>query len=370
MGSIKPEISTALSKYIYFIGGDKRLSRFDIWVQSSCKNLEELLDDSRYGSPALGYKKGMKAARIWVEVISTSPCDVVPVLVLGGNLETDPTSIIILELNDRLEKCGVDLLTCPPFHIESFTVSTSDGRDTMWTKCVMTNQGSAIILQEKFALIPTPGPRARYLVTRDYHFVPLSYPPTDNSDQLLKSAMQRQRMFTASTIKTAICGFKDIDPFYEAPYYFQVAMDTTRGNTKTIAEIILLDKYRDRDGMLTDSPVIRVTANKGKTKIYLTALRVDVASLIWYTEDLLRMIEPWFTERGQHIQCKIIEASRYLETLAVNAQSSTTRTQTIEPTTIDVSSGNDASRKVMQEDMSVKDDIQNLKQWWLINRHR
>ena len=361
MGRIKPEMATALNKYIYIIEGDKRLSRFDIWVKSSCKNLVELLDESRYGSSATGYKKGMKSAKIWVEVISTSPGDVVPVLVMGGNLETDSNSITVLELNDRLEKSGVDLRTCPPFHIESVTVTTSEGRDTMWTKCVMANRGSATTLQEKFARIPTPGSRARYLVTRDYHFVPLSYPPTDTSDRVLKSAMHRHRTFMASTTKTAISGFKDIDPFYETPKSIHLAMGVTRGNTKTIAEIILLDKYRDQEGIMTDSPVIRVTTNKGKTKLYLTALSVNAESLIWYTDDLLKTIEPWFTDRGQHIQCDVNEARRYLETLKVDDQTPTNQTQDAE-TTIDTSRDTGTSREVSQEGISVRDDIQNLKQ--------
>ncbi len=361
MGSMKPEMTSALHKYIHIIKGDKRLSRFDIWVRSSCKNLEELLDESRYGSPAIGYKKGMKLAKIWVEVISTSPGDVVPVLVMGGNLETDSNSITVLELNDRLERSGVDLRTCPPFHIESVTVTTSDGKDTMWTKCVMANKGSAITLQEKFSMIPTPGPRARYLVTRDYHFVPLSYPPTDTSDRVLTTAIHRHQTFISSTTKTAISGFTDIDPFYETPESIYLATGMTRGNTRTISEIILLDKYRGEDGMMADSPVIRVTTNKGKNKLYLTALRVNAESLIRYTEELLQMIEPWFTERGQHLQCEVNEARRYLDTMLVDDQTSANRTQDAE-TTIDISRDTGTSREVSQEGMSVRADIQNLKQ--------
>ena len=148
--------------------------------------MEELLDVARYGSPAVGYKKGLKEAKIWVEILSTSPGDVIPVMVMVGNLGTDPNSIAILELNDRLERSGVERRTCPPFHIEAVTVATSEGRESIWMKCIMANRGSAITLQENFAKIATPGSRARYLVTRDYHFVPISYPATESSDRVLK----------------------------------------------------------------------------------------------------------------------------------------------------------------------------------------
>ena len=60
MGRIRPEMASALEQYISPIEGDKRLTRFDIWVRSSCENLDELLNESRYGTPAQVYKQGMK----------------------------------------------------------------------------------------------------------------------------------------------------------------------------------------------------------------------------------------------------------------------------------------------------------------------
>ena len=357
MGHIRPEMASALERYIFPIEGDKRLTRFDIWARSSCENLDELLDDARYGTPAQDYKQGMKKARIWVEVITTAPADVVPVLVLVGNLETDPNSILILELNDRLEKSGMDLISCPSFHIESTTVATSEGKDTLWTKCVMATRGSMHTLQEKFASIPTPGSRTRYLVTRDYHFVPLSYPPTDKSDRILKTAIQRQREFLSSATKTAISGFKDIDPFYTTPSFIYTKTCETMENTKTIAEIILLETHCDREGITTDSPVIRVTTNKSKNKLYLTALRTNAESLIQYTNDLLHKIAPWFKQRGQQIQSEVIEARRYV---ATTTDQTSCDGDMDAGTLIDSSGDTGASRVVAQEGMLVQADIQNL----------
>ena len=356
----------SLTKYIYLVEGDKRLSRFDIWVKSSCENMEELLDVARYGSPAVGYKAGLKEARIWVEVLNTSPGDVVPVVVMVGNLGTDPSSIIILELNDRLERSGVDLKTCPPFHIEAVTVATSEGRESIWMKCVMANRGSAITLQEKFAKIATPGSRARYLVTRDYHFVPLSYPATENSDRVLKAAISRHREFTRSTIKTAISGFKDIDPFYEVPATIRDGTGVMVGNEKTMAEIILLEKYHDDRG-ITASPVIRVTTNASRTKLYLTALIVDAEILIRYTTMLLYRIEPCFSKKGQHIQCEVAEANQRIAPTKEGGASQQSFDQDTTPDdweermdTIVVEKG--VAGCDLAEGSSIRDELHNLKQ--------
>ena len=136
-----------------------------------------------------------------METISQTRDGVVPVLMLGGSIETDPDDMIGAELNDRLQLAHINLADCPNFHIAYCAVQTSIGKGAIMAKCIMAHKDVASTLHHVFTVMVTPGMQARHLITRDYSFAPILYPPNDKSDRELLKAMNRQRKFTDSIIQ-------------------------------------------------------------------------------------------------------------------------------------------------------------------------
>ncbi len=257
--------------------------------------MDELFNATKFGEKAAVYQEGTRDGEIRVAVVNRTIDGVVPAVALGGSIETDSDDIIHQELMDRLQSAGVAMDDCPSFEIAMTYISTSDRRDSMWTKCVMTQRAGHQEIHEAFNKITTPGSRARYLVTRDYYFTSILYPATMRSDQSMRAAIQRQNKFIQSICKTTLFGISEADPFYVTPAEtYEAGLERKIKNMKTIAEIILLDKVREANRRQADSPVIRVSTNRGNTKIFLAAMRKDAAELVWYTMELVRNAREWY----------------------------------------------------------------------------
>ena len=301
------------------------LSRFDVWIKSTCEHIGELTELRNAGSAAEGYSKILHDLRLQVESITRSEEGMVPVILLVGSIETESNMLVVEELNDRLAKSGVLLEDCPSFYIAYTPVSTSAGRPSVMAKCVVAHRDNAIRLHELFATINTPPPlKSRYLVTKEYSFTQIHYPATPRSDRTLRTALARQKDYIASLTKTTIHGVTGTDPFFDTP---RQTRDMCNGmihpNEKSVAQLILTEKTLDIMGYQIDSPVGRVSMNPKGSKIYLTALKADAKELVRFTAEVVSLFDIWYQGKYNTIYSDCTDAERHGHSL------STTQSNTV-----------------------------------------
>ena len=276
-------------------------NRFEVWVKSSCGNLKELIAATTAG-PIEEYTKMLAKWRVSVDYLCSSVDDHIPIFFLVGSITTADDELIAEEIVDRLAMADFELDDIPPFHVESSIVGTSMGKIASRTKCVIATKADSKQLQEMISTLHTPASRNRYVVTRDFQFAPIVYPPTDRSDSDLASAIDRQDEFTASVVRTTIYGYKGFTPFYDIPSETKdlCTRETITNTSKTVAQLLLTMKMLDKNKQAIPSPVIRVSENKWSSKIYLTALKKDAPLLIRFTKEVINLIDTWY--RGHKFQ--------------------------------------------------------------------
>ncbi len=285
------------------------LSRFDVWLKSDFEKLGDMADLDATGA----YKRMITSKQIVkVRVHSQRLVGYKQTIMIVGSVDTDSDEMIGFELKDRIGKVVPDTAVVPHFYVESTGVHTLDGKEFLIAKCAMALEEDAQQLQDLFTQLPTPASRTRYLITRDFYFVPLGS-PGKRVDQALRTAMTRQQDFVKSITRTTIYGIKE-DPYYFVPPYTLDAIQQTRvKNTQTVAQLIMLEPTTTTTTQgLNQSPVIKVSTNTSCSKIFLHGYTDEAQSLIDFTKRLLSTTEVWLEglERKAHID--IIEAKKHI----------------------------------------------------------
>ena len=98
----------------------------------------------------------MSAEKMTVKYRSRMPDTLVPVLMIGGSIETAADSLIEEELYDRLLRAGIKATEVPDYYVESVELSTSDGRYSGRIKCVVAARQDACRLQDMTTRVTTP----------------------------------------------------------------------------------------------------------------------------------------------------------------------------------------------------------------------
>jgi hypothetical protein len=277
-------------------------NRFEVWIKSSCGNLKELVATLKAGLLIDGYTNMLTKWRVSVEYLCSSIDDHIPIFFLVGSTSTADDALITEEIIDRLIMADFELDDIPPFHVENSIVRTSMGKIASRTKCIIATKADSKQLQEMISTLHTPASRNQYVVTRDFQFAPIVYPPTDRSDSDLSSAIDRQAEFTSSVVRTTIYGYKGFAPFYDTPSETKdlCTREITSNTSKTVAQLLLTMKMMDENKQVIPTPVIRVSENRWSSKIYLTALKKDAAILIRFTREVINLIDIWY--RGHKFQ--------------------------------------------------------------------
>lgn len=286
--------------------------RFDVWIKSACESWGDMTDSTRSGYLADAYAKAMREAHVHIEILHRLEVGMVPVMLLGGSIETEPNHIALEELKDRLAMTGTRMDDCPSFHLAYTAVSTSTGKPSIMAKCVIAHKDDMGTLHQMFATLTAPSPaRTRYLVTRDYSFPRIYHPPDERTDRILGAAIQRQREFIASLTKTTIQGLKGIDPFFDVPNSTRdFSTGTLVPNNKSVAQLILTAKTMDHMDYQIDSPVLRVSTNPKGNKLYLTAPKSEARELVRFSGEVLRLLEVWYEGKFVEATCDSADAQR------------------------------------------------------------
>ena len=292
-----------------------QLTRFEVWIKTSCEHLEDMMDMQKSGPQAAVYQEVLTNTNITPEYITRIPDNIIPIAMIGGSIESASDTMIEEEIVDRLAMADFDTDDIPPFYVESTFVNTSTGRTPCKVKGILTSRQDAQKMQKMLTRFTTPASRKRYLVTRDYSFTPVIYPPTDRSDKELATAIKRQKSFLASNTRTTIYGLTGIDPFFDIPEQTkdlrtQVTISNT---TKTVAFLLLTMTMLEEDGRTLHSPVTQVSTNRLGTKLYLTALKTDAAELIKFTREVIGLLEVWYAGNTFKPVGDIDDARQYVE---------------------------------------------------------
>ena len=287
-------------------------TRFEVWFKSSCRDLKDMTNVATAGPKAEGYSKMLKDERISVVGLYSSIDEQLPITFIVGSISTADDRQIAEEIVDRLVVAGFAQKDIPHFHIASTIVSTSTGKVANRTKCIIAAKADAPHLQDMISELHTPTLRD-YLVTRDYHFTQIVYPPTDRSDKDLALAMDRQQEFTSSIVRTSIYGFEGFEPFYDIPRMTKdLCTREITSNTSTVAYHLLTMRMQDDDELIVDAPVIRVSMSKWNDKIYLTALKKDAAELIRFTAEVMKLMDIWYQGHEFKLMSEVIDAQRVI----------------------------------------------------------
>lgn len=307
------EISTSLQFYVYNIRSPKRLQSLDFWVKTTCPNLQDLPSTSKMGPHAPSYVSAMTAASIWVDIIISFQDGVLPCIMLEGSIDRDSDNIITLELLDRLSRHGLSL---PPdiFYTSTCIVSNANNRAAVTVKCLLAKTTEASTVQTTFARLAEKTMTDRYLVTGGYMFEGIAYHADDKADRRLTAAISRQQDFLNSLTKTILLGFDNIDPYcYVPPYTMDIVTSVISPNTKSLASLLLHISSPAPDGSLLPSPVINVTTNEERTRIFLTADRQDASQLLVFTADIIPLMKVWMGP-SVNITCAVDEARNHATT--------------------------------------------------------
>ncbi len=309
-------VSTELNVFIQDVSPTDSLSHFEFWFYTTCTNMGDLMSASKTGIDATDYVQNMRTARIWFKVISRAEADKVPALILGGSMDSDSNEMIADEINDRLGMVGIGLDKCPTFYIDNYAVITPRTKERSVTmKCIMTHNKDASTLARLVETVSTPGLPTRHLVTRDYSFTTVEYPPSNQFQSTIGRAIERQRTFLNSITTTTLQGMKGIDPFFDVPQSTEpFYTGEARINDQTLAELILLGEITDSTGRTMKTPVIRL-AMSTSGRMHLTALKEEAASLIKTTEDIRTCIKIWYPENTSHVVSNTVSATRHVQKL-------------------------------------------------------
>ena len=131
------------------------------------------------GHGASSYLRDLQMAKIWVTPLSNNWVTVLPVIMLVGSLEFDNDSVAQQELSERAELARADPMSVPPFFVSWCQVGMSSGRSATMAKCVMAYAKDMEFFHQLFSTMLTTVARTWYLVSRDYSFSPILFPPTD-----------------------------------------------------------------------------------------------------------------------------------------------------------------------------------------------
>jgi hypothetical protein len=292
-----------LGFFTYFLRSSKRLYRLEFWITSNCADMQDFKSARKVGQGATSYLQDLQKARIWFTPVSTNWVTVLPVVMLVGSLETDNDSVAQQELRDRLELAGADPLDIPPFFIFWCQVAMSSGRSATMAKCIMAYVKDIDFFHQAFSKLPTEVSRTRYLVTREYSFCTIAFPPTDRSDKRVGDSIRTHREFLASITYTEVRGLNGVDPFYHVPSHSRaLGAAEYMENTRPVSALILLGSARNSGGIVFPSPVTRITLQPEGT-MWLYGPKASAADLIRYTTDLVPLIDEWIGT-GVSISCE------------------------------------------------------------------
>ena len=309
--------ANSLQFYTYNVRSPRRLQNFDIWVKTTCPHLADLKFAGRMGQGSMKYISLMTESAIWVDIHTQFQEGVLPCIMLGQSIPTDPDGVISHEIIDRLKTAGISLdpdLT----YTTSCIVSNSAGRAATPVKCIMTRTTDIHQIQEAFARLPLQTPNTRHLVTWAFTFTPILYPLDDKADGVLTEAIIKQQEFMANITKTNLLGFQNIDPFAFTPQYTQDSLSAEKiSNNQCLAALLLLGKAVALDGSPTASPILKVSTNEGGTRIFLTAFKKDATLLLSHTADLISLMPVWMGDFPT-ITCAVDEARHHANAISPN----------------------------------------------------
>ena len=299
-----------IQKHMFRTLQGPKISQFEAWVKSSCDHLQDIAD----GNDTLTdeYETATRNLNTVVNYRSRMMDSQLPVVMIGGSIETAADEMIEEELFDRLLMAGFKAEEVPEYQVENTELSTLDGNHSDRIKCVVAARQDAKRLQEMIARVATPADRNRYLVTRDYKYTTISYPPTEASDKTVRDAIRDHRIFKASLVRTSLYGFGRIDPFMDVPKATKdlCTREVSKNADKTVAYFLLTMKMRDRDGGSKSTPVIRVSTNKLGTKIYLYAPKTEAEDLVQFTREVMNLMRIWYANTELKLKGDLTEAMR------------------------------------------------------------
>ena len=259
-----------ISKHMTMKPQSAEVAQFEVWIKSSCDHLQDIMNGS--DTQIDNYESAMRKGKITVKYRSRMLDSLLPVIMIGGSIETAADAMIEEELFDRLMLAGIKAEEVPDYQVENTELSTLDGSHFGRIKCVVAARQDATRLQEMIARVATLADRSRYLVTRDYKYTAIRYPPTEAStNKAVRDVLQDHRTFKASMVRTSVYGFTRIDPFMDVPESTKdlCTREISRNADKTVTHFLLTMKMLDTEGRAANSPVTRVSTNNAGTKIYL-----------------------------------------------------------------------------------------------------
>ena len=288
-----------------------------------------------------------------------------PVAIIKGSMETAVDALIEEELFDRLVLAEINEAEIPDYTVESVELSTSDGRHLGRVKCIVSARQDIHKLQDMIMRITTPASRNKYLVTRDYAFFSITYPPTDTTDKEVMDALKEQRVLNASLIRTCIYGLTGIDPFRDVPEYTKglCTREKHKNTGRTVAHFLLTMSMVNHDGRVINSPVTRVSTNPTGTKLYLHAFRTEAAKLIQLTKEVMNLLHIWYEKNNFRLKGDMrdaIQQSREVKPLTqMEIQAMNSRVQRLHGETSEAQQKLDKSRTRDEVIQTAKDGIDN-----------
>lgn len=275
-----------LMKHTVVKQNQEGLAQFEVWIKSSCKHLKEITKGT--GALEMNYDSVLTDGKIIVKYRSRMPDTLVPAVMIKGSIETAVDAMIEEELFARLISAEIADDAIPEYHVESVEMNTTDGCHSGKMKCVVAARQDVDRLQEMIARITTPATRSKYLVTRDYVYKAIVYPPTETTDKEIAETLRDQRAFNTSSVRTSKYGLTGIDPYRNVPQYTKdlCTRKTSENTGKLVAYFLLMMSMLDREGRTVSSPVTRVSTNPSGTKLYLHAPRTEAAELVMFMKRL------------------------------------------------------------------------------------
>ena len=292
------------------------LSQLDVWIKSSCDHLQDITNESDALTDE--YETAMSNRDTIVKYRSRMPDSLLPMVMIGGSIETAADETIEEEFFDRLLMAGINREEVPEYHIENTELSTLDGSSFDRIKCIVAARQDAQRLQDMIVRVTTPADRSRYLATRDYKYTVIGYPPTEASDKAVRDVLRDHKLFKASLVRTSIYGFTGIDPFMDVPKNTKdlCTREVSKNeDKKTVAYFLLTMKMRGKDGGSKSTPVTRVSTNKANTKIYLYAPKTEAEDLVLFTKEVMNLMSLWYPNMNLKLKGDLVEAMQLAQSV-------------------------------------------------------
>ena len=304
-----------IRKHTIVLPHSAEFSQFEVWIKSSCDHLQDIAN----GNDTLidAYETTMRSRKVTVKYRSRMLDSQLPVVMIGGSIETAADETIEEELFDRLLMAGIKAEEVPYYQIENIELSTMDGSSFDRVKCVVAARQDAKRLQEMIARVATPADPNRYLATRDYKYTMIGYPPTEASDKAVRDMLRDQKMFKASLVRTSLYGFTSIDPFMDVPKSTKdlCTREVSKNEDKTVAYFLLTMKMRDRNGGSRSTPVTRVSTNRAGTKLYLYAPKTEAEDLVQFTKEVMGLMRIWYKNTNLKLKGDLVEAMQQIKSV-------------------------------------------------------